>query len=200
MNWSIFPENQHLPSGYASVFVVCILLAMFTIIFAPGFNHRFTLNFSYKDLLNFLVSKKDLSLKFFIMSWAFREIGVIVCVGILSFIILQNEFNVGLFTSLLSLFGTIFGKNIVMKEFDKRSVESNHPQEMYILMREFLIFPSRLAFLLLVLFLVQMIGSGSETARLSLVGLSIVSVSEVLLIYQIVKGQSKIKIVPKVTN
>ncbi|MFW5719853.1 MAG: hypothetical protein ACOCXT_02390 [Candidatus Dojkabacteria bacterium] len=108
LSFEIFPQNERLPAGYSVIFVIGIVISFLTILFSPKIKEVFTFNFTYRKLFQYILSSKSFALKMYMGTWAMKDAAILIGIGVLSFLILEDEIFIGLFSSIISLAGTIY--------------------------------------------------------------------------------------------
>jgi hypothetical protein len=117
------PENELLPNGYIFIFILGVVLNLVSLTFAPRIEDKLEYTSSSKNICKLLFNKelKDIRNYLFYLS-GYGEI-LLIAIGVLNFILLKNEFNLGLYGTLISALGILylmFIKKLEIKEHIQR--------------------------------------------------------------------------------
>ena len=115
---SYFPVNTFLPNGYFPLFLFGAILGLVMLVFSPNVNLTGDFKGGIKKPIKFLFNKKLKYIRNYLMfsSYTLAMKGVIY--GLLGFLILTNEFNLGVFSSVIALVGSIYF--LVVNKIEKK--------------------------------------------------------------------------------
>lgn len=86
LSFEIFPQNERLPASYSVIFVIGIVISFVTILFSPKVKEVFTFNFTYRELFQYILSRKSFALKMYMGTWAMKDGAILIGIGVLSFL------------------------------------------------------------------------------------------------------------------
>lgn len=105
---TFLPSNVLLPDGYFILYIISLVIAVFMLIFSPVLDIYLDTTKGVKKALKLLFNKELRDVINYQIYDSFSVSIRVVVYGLIAFLILINEFNLGFFTSLIALFGSIY--------------------------------------------------------------------------------------------
>ena len=101
-------NNPLLPEGYFYMFVLTFCIMVVSFIFAPELKFNKCAVVKPKNIIS-MFKEKDLSyFMYYNIFTSVQDIAVMIAVGVITFLILKTEFNLGMFSSVLSAVAAIY--------------------------------------------------------------------------------------------
>lgn len=113
---SFFPTNAFLPNGYFLLFLFGFLLSILFITFSPTVNIYINASDGIKNPIKLLFKKEIAPIRNYQIYDAFSLATKGTILGILGFMLLTNELNLGFFSSVIALFASLYFLIIRNKE------------------------------------------------------------------------------------
>lgn len=97
-----------IPSGYLYVFIVSFVLSLVFMIFSPSITFDRGNVISWSNIRRLYCGRKYSAYKYYTVSNLLQNGTLVLCAAIINFLILKTEFNLGIFTSAVSVGAAFF--------------------------------------------------------------------------------------------
>jgi MFS family permease len=102
------PTNVFLPNGYFPLFLVGAIIGLLLLVFSPEVDLYEDFRSGIKEPLKFFFTKELRAVRNFQIYDSYATATRNTVYGLLGFLILTNEFNLGAFSSVIAVFGSIY--------------------------------------------------------------------------------------------
>lgn len=138
----ILPSNPVLPQGYFPLFVVALIFSISSFFFAPKISIVKEFNVSWRTAIKSLALKDVADIRRYTVFEQFKSNSLMLAGLLLTFFVLENEFNLGIYMSLISLVSIVYFEMV-----KKIKIRRDEKRERFILMGAIAEFVSRWIFL-----------------------------------------------------